>query len=446
MEERIFERKIYAEMLEWKQQNDGRSALMIEGARRIGKSTIVEQFAQKEYRSYILIDFNKAGKDVHELFSESMENLDYLFLYLQSKYQKVLYPRESVIIFDEVQQCPMARQAIKYLVADHRYDYIETGSLISIKKNTENITIPSEEDRVEMFPMDYEEFRWAMGDKATIPLLQQVWAKRLSMGDDLNRTRMRDLRLYMLIGGMPQAVNTYLDTKNLKDVDAVKRKILKLYEDDFRKLDKTGKLGRLFMSIPAQLSRGVSRFAPSSVIKGVPADKMSDLLLQLEDSKTVSMCYHADDPNVGLSIEEDKNRFKMYVGDTGLMVTLCFWDKKYADNVIYNKLLSDKLSVNLGYVYENLVAQMLRAAGNKLFYYTFPKDEKHNYEVDFLLSRGAKLWPIEVKSEGYNSHPSLDAFCEKFSSRIDKRLLVYTKDLRKDEQTILLPVYMLGLV
>ena len=446
MEERIFERKIYAEMLEWKQQNDGRSALMIEGARRIGKSTIVEQFAQKEYRSYILIDFNKAGKDVHQLFSESMENLDYLFLYLQSKYQKVLYPRESVIIFDEVQQCPMARQAIKYLVADHRYDYIETGSLISIKKNTENITIPSEEDRLEMFPMDYEEFRWAMGDKATIPLLQQIWEKRLSMGDDLNRTRMRDLRLYMLIGGMPQAVNAYLDTKNLKAVDAVKRKIIKLYEDDFRKLDKTGKLGRLFMSIPAQLSRGISRFAPSAVIKGVPADKMSDLLLQLEDSKTVNMCYHADDPNVGLSIEEDKNRFKMYVGDTGLMVTLCFWDKKYVDPEIYSKQQSDQLSVNLGYVYENLVAQMLRAAGNKLFYYTFPKDEKHNYEVDFLLSRGARLWPIEVKSEGYNSHASLDAFCEKFSARIDKRLLVYTKDLRKDKQTIMLPVYMLGLV
>jgi len=229
-------------------------------------------------------------------------------------------------------------------------------------------------------------------------------------------------------------------------VDAVKRKIIKLYEDDFRKLDKTGKLGRLFMSIPAQLSRGVSRFAPSAVIKGVPADTMADLLLQLEDSKTVNMCYHADDPNVGLSIEEDKNRFKMYVGDTGLMVTLCFWDKKFTENVIYEKLLSDKLNVNLGYVYENLVAQMLRAAGNKLFYYTFPKDDKHNYEVDFLLSRGAKLWPIEVKSEGYNSHASLDAFCEKFSSRVDRRLLVYTKDLRKDGQTILLPVYMLGLV
>lgn len=433
-------------MLEWKRHNDGRSALMIEGARRIGKSTIVEQFAQKEYRSYILIDFNKAGKDIHQLFSDSMENLDFIFLYLQSKYQKVLYPRKSVIIFDEVQQCPLARQAIKYLVADHRYDYIETGSLISIKKNTEFITIPSEEDRLEMFPMDYEEFRWALGDKATIPLLQQAWNSRLSMGDDLNRSRMRDLRLYMLVGGMPQAVNTYIDTKNLKEVDAVKRKIIKLYEDDFRKLDKTGKLGRLFMSIPAQLSRGVSRFAPSAIIKGMPTDKMENLLVQLEDSKTVNICYHADDPNVGLSIEEDKNRFKMYVGDTGLMVTLCFWDKKYADNAIYEKLLSDKLSVNLGYVYENLVAQMLRAAGNKLFYYTFPKDEKHNYEIDFILSRGAKLWPIEVKSEGYKSHSSLDAFCEKFSSRVDKRLLTYSKDLRKDGQTLLVPFYMLGLV
>ena len=442
MEERIFERKIYSEILEWKNQNSGCSALMIEGARRIGKSTIVEQFARKEYRSYIMIDFNKAGKDVHRLFEESVEDLDYLFMYLQSKYHKTLYPRESLIVFDEVQKCPMARQAIKYLVADGRYDYIETGSLISIKKNTEGITIPSEEDRIEMFPMDYEEFRWAMGDKATIPLLRQTFEKRMSMGDDMNRTRMRDLRLYMLVGGMPQAVNAYLDTKSMKAADAAKRKILKLYEDDFRKLDKTGKLGRLFMSIPSQLSRGVSWFAPSAVIKGVPTDKMQDLLVSLEDSKTVNMCYHADDPNIGLSVEEDRNRFKIYVGDTGLMVTLCFWDKKFTENIIYDKLLGDKLGVNLGYIYENLVAQMLRASGNKLFYYTFPKDEKHNYEVDFLLSHGAKLWPIEVKSDGYKSHSSLDAFCKKFSSRIDRRFLVYTKDLRKDEQTTLLPVYM----
>lgn len=442
MEEHVFERKIYSEMLKWKRENDGKSALLIEGARRIGKSTIAEQFARREYRSYILIDFNKAGKDVYQLFSESMEDLDYIFMYLESKYHKTLYPRESVIVFDEVQKCPMARQAIKYLVADHRYDYIETGSLISIKKNTDNITIPSEEDRIEMFPMDYEEFRWALGDTATIPLLKQTWERQLSMGDDLNRSRMRDLRLYMLVGGMPQAVITYLDTKNMRAVDLVKRKIIKLYEDDFRKLDKTGKLGKLFMSIPAQLSRGVSRFAPTAVIKGVPTETIEDLLISLEDSKTVNMCYHADDPNVGMSLEEDKSRFKMYVGDTGLMVTMCFWDKKYTDNVIYEKLLSNRLSVNLGYIYENLVAQMLRVAGNRLFYYTFPKDEKHNYEVDFLLSRGTKLWPIEVKSEGYSLHASLDAFCAKFSSRVDKRFLIYTKDLRKDGMTTLLPVYM----
>ena len=446
MKDRFFERKIYSEILEWKLENKGKSALMIEGARRIGKSTVVEQFAQREYRSYILIDFNKAGKDVQQLFGENIEDLDYLFLYLQSKYHKTLYARESVIIFDEVQQCPKARQAIKYLVADGRYDYIETGSLISIKKSTSSITIPSEEDRIEMFPMDYEEFRWALGDKATIPLLQQTLEKNISMGDELNRSRMRDLRLYMLVGGMPQAVNAYLETKNMKVVDDAKRKIIKLYEDDFRKLDKTGKLGRLFLSIPAQLSRGVSRFTPTSVIKGVPTETMEDLLISLEDSKTVNICYHADDPNVGLSLEENRGRFKMYVCDTGLMVTLCFWDKKFTDNVIYDKLLSDKLSVNLGYVYENLVAQMLRAAGNKLFYYTWKKDEKHNYEVDFLLSRGSKLWPLEVKSEGYSSHSSLDAFCKKFSSRIDKRILIYTKDLRKDEQTILLPVYMTGLL
>lgn len=444
MEKYIFERKIYSDILEWKRQNDGGSALLIEGARRVGKSTIVEQFAKNEYRSYILIDFNKAGADVHKLFEESVENLDYLFLYLQNKYRKTLYPRESVIIFDEVQKCPMARQAIKYLVEDRRYDYIETGSLISIKKNTENITIPSEEDRLEMLPMDYEEFRRALGDTSTIPLLKNSFEKRLSMGDALNRDNMRDIRLYMLVGGMPQAVSAYLETKSLKAVDNAKRKIIKLYDDDFRKLDKTGKLGKLFMSIPSQLSSGVSRFAPTAVIKGVPADKMEELLILLEDSKIVNMCYHANDPNVGMPLDEDRKRFKMYVGDTGLMVTLCFWDKRYTDNVIYEKLLSDKLSVNLGYVYENLVAQMLCASGNNLFYYTFPKDKKHNYEVDFLLSRGAKLCPLEVKSDKYSSHDSLDAFCEKFSSRVGNRFLIYTKDLRKDGQTILLPVYMAG--
>lgn len=445
METYIFDRKIYSQLLEWKQENNGKSALLIEGARRIGKSTIVEQFAKKEYKSYILIDFNKCSQEVHHLFDNLMD-LDYIFLYLQNAYKTSLYKRQSVIVFDEVQKCPMARQAIKYLVADGRYDYIETGSLISIRKNTEKITIPSEEDRIEMFPMDYEEFQWALGNHDTIPLLVQVLEKRLSLGDDLNRQRMRDLRLYMLVGGMPQAVAEWLKTKNLQRVDAVKRKIIQLYEEDFQKLDPTGKIGRLFMSIPGQLSRNVSRFQPYSVLKGTPSNVIEQLIVNLEDSKIVNIAYHANDPSVGMSLSADTSRYKLFIGDIGLMITLCFWDKNFTENVIYDKLLSDKLSVNLGYVYENLVAQMLRASGNKLFYYTFPNDDRHNYEVDFILSRGAKICPIEVKSQGYATHSSLDAFCNKFSSRVSERYLIYTKDLRKDGNTLFIPVYMTSLL
>lgn len=441
----FFRRKIYQQILHWKQENKGRSALLIEGARRIGKSTVVEEFAKHEYKSYILVDFNKTSTKVKSLFNDLMD-LNYIFLYLQSAYHTTLYQRESVIIFDEVQQCPMARQAIKYLVQDGRYDYIETGSLISIKKNTEDITIPSEEDRLEMFPMDYEEFRWAMNDTATIPLLRQMLETNCSMGDDLNRQYMRDLRLYMLVGGMPQAVSEYLQTKNLHSVDAVKRKILKLYFDDFRKIDKTGKIGKLYQTIPAMLARGVGRFYPTSVIKGVGTDKMEDLLIALEDSKTVNIAYHATDPQVGLPFSEDKNRQKIYAGDTGLMITLAFWDKQFADNLLYDKLLDDRLPANLGYVYENLAAQMLRSTGNKLYFYTWKKDEKHNYEIDFLLSRGAKICPLEIKSAGYKSHASLDAFCDKFSSRISNRYVVYTKDLRHEGETTFLPIYMLGLI
>ena len=441
----IFQRKIYNHILQWKQDNDGRSALLIEGARRIGKSTVVEAFAKQEYRSYILIDFNKATARIKSLFDDLMD-LDYIFLYLQSAYHTTLYQRESVIIFDEVQQCPNARQAIKYLVQDGRYDYIETGSLISIKRNTENITIPSEEDRLEMFPMDYEEFRWAMGDTATLPLLRQMLESNRTMDDEMNRRYMRDLRLYMLVGGMPQAVNEYLRTKNFRDVDAVKRKILKLYFDDFRKIDKTGKIGRLYGAIPQMLAKGVGRFYPTSVIKGIGAEKMEDLLIALEDSKTVNVSYHTTDPQVGLAFGEDRSRQKIYVGDTGLMVTLAFWDKQFTENILYDKLLSDKLPANLGYVYENLAAQLLRSSGNKLYFYTWPKDERHNYEIDFLLSRGAKICPLEVKSSSYKSHSSLDAFSAKFSSRISKRYVVYTKALRHDSETILLPIYMLGLI
>lgn len=443
--EYIFERKIYQQIREWKNNNQGKSAILIEGARRIGKSTVVEQFAKKEYKSYILIDFNKAPEEVKSLFDDLMD-LDYIFLYLQSTYHTTLYHRESVIIFDEVQQCPKARQAIKYLVQDGRYDYIETGSLISIKQHTQHITIPSEEDRLEMFPLDYEEFRWAMGDTATIPLMRHTLEKNISLGDEINRKNMRDLRLYMLVGGMPQAVSEYLQTKNLRAVDAIKRKILNLYFDDFRKIDKTGKIGKLFQAIPSMLARNVSRYYPTSVIKGVNADKMQDLLIALEDSKTVNMAYHTTDPNVGLPLSENRSRFKLYVGDTGLMVTLAFWDKQFTENSLYDKLLADKLPANMGYVYENLAAQILRSAGNGLYFYTWAKDERHNYEIDFLLSRGTKICPLEIKSSNYKSHNSLDNFCKKFSSRIGNRYVVYTKDLQRDAETTLLPIYMLGLI
>lgn len=438
--ERIFKRKLYDKLLTWKQDKNGKTALLVEGARRVGKSTIVEEFAKNEYQSYILIDFNKASKKIKELFDD-LNDLDYIFLTLQANYGVNLEPRKSVIIFDEVQQCPLARQAIKYLVADGRYDYIETGSLISIKKNTQGITIPSEEDRITMYPMDYEEFRWAMGDTATVPLLRTFYEKRLPLGAAF-RTKMREFRLYMLVGGMPQAVSEYLDTKNLQKVDSVKRSIIKLYEDDFLKIDNTGRISKLFMSIPGQLSRASTRFVPYNTIGSVEEEKLLEFIKAMEDSKTVNIVYHCDNPNVGMSLTKDDSRYKIFTADTGLFVTLAFWDKDYTENVLYEKLLSDKLDVNLGYVYENAVAQLLATAGNNLFYYTFPKDEKHNYEVDFMLSRGNKVWPIEVKSSSHKSHASLDAFCEKFSAHIGERFLLYTKDLSHDGQTRLLPILM----
>ena len=444
MEQRVFRRKIYDDILDWKRKNDGRTALLVEGARRIGKSTIVEEFARNEYKSYILIDFNTASAEVKSLFDDLM-NLEFIFLRLQQAYSTQLFERNSVIVFDEVQQCSKARQAIKYLVKDGRYDYIETGSLISIRKNIENITIPSEEDRIQMNPMDYEEFRWALGDTVTVPLLKTFWEKKIPLGA-AHRDAMRNLRLYLLVGGMPQAVNAYLDTNNLRTVDEVKRKIILLYREDFAKIDKTGKVSNLFMSVPAALSRNASRYGPSSVIGNVADDKMSELLMNLEDSKTVNIAHHADDPNIGLPVSANYDKFKIFLADTGLFVTLAFWDKDFTENIIYDKLLSDKLSVNLGYVYENLIAQMLVASGNRLFYHTWKKDEKHYYEIDFLLSRGAKLCPVEVKSSGYKTHASLDAFCDKYSARVGSRYLIYTKDLTKDNGTTLLPAYMTPLL
>lgn len=445
MATRIFKRKIYGKMLAWKQEREGQTALLIKGARRVGKSTVAKAFAENEYKSYILIDFAQTSKEVKQLFDNLMD-LNFIFLRLQSIYQVVLYPRKSVIIFDEIQMCPQARQAIKYLVADGRYDYIETGSLISIKKNINNIVIPSEETRLELYPLDYEEFRWAMGDTATLPLLKQFFDAKIPLGE-AHRNAMRNLRLYMLIGGMPQAVNEYLTTNNLSKTDIVKREIIELYLDDFRKIDKTGRAAKLFENIPSELNKNAARYQTSSVLDDAERKNLLGVLADMKDSMVVNFAYHANDPNVGLSLHSNENFYKMFVGDTGLFVTLAFWDKDYTENIIYNKLLSDKLSSDMGYAYENLVAQMLTASGNKLFYYTFPHETSHkNYEIDFVLSRGKKICPIEVKSSGYNSHKSLDEFCKKFSDRIDKRYLLYTKDLNKDGQNLLLPIYMTPLL
>ena len=442
----IFKRKLYDKMLEWKRERNGETALLIKGARRVGKSTLAEHFAQNEYKSYILINFADESSVVSSWFDD-ISDLDDLFMKMQYRFGVTLYEGKSAIIFDEVQMCPKARQSIKKLVKDNRYHYIETGSLISIKKNVKDILIPSEETRVTLNPMDFEEFRWALGDEVTLGMLRQSYSKMKSLSDDINRKLMRDFRLYMLVGGMPQAVSAYLKTNNMSLVDKAKRDIIELYADDFRKIDNTGRATRMFYAIPAQLSKNASRYQVSSVIENGRSNRVSALLQDMEDSQVINIAYHANDPSMGLSLHEDYDQYKIFLADTGLFITLAFWDKDFTENVIYEKLLSDKLGADLGYVFENIVAQMLVANGNKLYYHTWPtEDKKHNYEIDFLLSSGNKIFPLEVKSSGYKSHASLDAFQKKYSERIGKRFLVYTKDLRKDEDVILLPVYMTGLI
>ena len=438
----IFKRKIYDELLQWKRTDEGRTAVLIQGARRVGKSTIAKEFAENEYETHILVDFAACSVEIRELFND-VSDLNRIFMRLQLEYSVELKERKSVIIFDEVQLAPKARQAIKYLVKDGRYDYRETGSLISIRKNVRDILIPSEEVKLHMFPMDYEEFRWALGDTATIRLLQGCFHGRTSMGDATNRKLMRDFRLYMLVGGMPQAVAAYLETNNLEKVDSVKRSIITLYEDDFNKIDPTGNASKMFRQIPAQLTNNANRYLAWSATDGTRNSVLAEIISEIKESMVVNMAYHANDPSAGMALHQDPNKYKMFTGDTGLFVTLAFWDRKFTDNTIYHKLLSDKLSTDLGYVYENVVAQMLKAAGHELYYYTFPTESgKHNYEVDFLIADGDKVSPVEVKSSGYKAHTSLDAFCMKFSSRIRNKYLVYTKDLRKDGDVLYLPVYM----
>lgn len=422
---------------------------MIEGARRVGKSTVAREFGEKEYRSYILIDFSDITPDMADIF-EMISNRDYFFLMLQTLTGVTLYERESLIIFDEVQLYPKARQAIKHLVADGRYDYLETGSLISIKKNVEKILIPSEEERLLMFPMDFEEFLEAKGKGMTFDLIRNAYKTSTSLPDSVHRRLMTEFRLYMLVGGMPQAVNMYLDRNNFEDVDRVKRDILNLYLDDFMKIDPDGRASALFEAIPSELSRNTLRYKVGSVIENSRVERLLPVLQEMKASMTVNFTYHADKPEVGFRLHADMNTFKLFLGDTGLFITLAFMDKDFTENIIYQKLLLDKLPADLGYVYENAVAQILRASGHNLFYYTFSKkDEKDRavyYEIDFLISSGSKIDPIEVKSSSIRSHKSLDEFGVKFSSKIGTKYIITTKPFKKEGDIWFIPIYMAPLL
>ena len=371
-------------------------------------------------------------------------DLDFFFLQLQQLTGVRLYKNESVIIFDEVQLLPKARQAIKYLVADGRYKYIETGSLLSIKKNTKDILIPSEEHKISMYPMDFEEFLWAIGDEITADTIRLLLKSKKAAGNAMHRNLMRIFRLYMLVGGMPQAVETYLEQNNLQIVDEVKREIIDLYEEDFIKIDHTGLAGDIYDAIPANLSGNASRYVLSNAREGTRSAQVRELVPDILSSYTVNIAYHANNPGVGMSLEKDAGRYKLFTSDVGLFVTLAFKDKNYTENVIYNKLLSDKLEANLGYIYECAVAQMLIAKGNNLFYYTMQSDtSNHLYEIDFLISMGDKINPIEVKSGNYREHKSLDVFCDKFHHRIKERYVVHTKDYKWENGIHYLPVYMI---
>ena len=438
----IFRRKLYDDMLKWKENFSGSMALLIKGARVVGRPTLAETFAKNEYESYIAIDFTSCQKVVRDLFDD-ISDLDYIFMRLQMIYAVELHNRKSVIVFDEVQNCPKARQAIKYLVKDGRYDYIGTGSLLSIRQNVKDILIPSEEYGLCLYPMDYEEFNWALGNEGYMNILHKFFSMGKGMGDSGNRAEMKRFRLYMLVGGMPQAVKTYIETNNMGKVDVMKRAIIELYEQDFMKIDPSGRASKMFMAIPAQLAGNYSRYQATQAADVDKNGQVRETVYDIQDSMVVNMAYHANDPNVGLALHRSSDRFKMYMGDTGLFITLAFWDKKFTENIIYEKLLTDKLSADLGYVYENVVAQMLKANGHELYYYTWPSEtSNHLYEVDFILSNGTKIEPIEVKSSGYKAHKSLDIFCEKFSSRVNNRYLIYAKDLRKSEGLTYLPFYM----
>lgn len=446
----MLKRKIYDELVAWKNNSNGSTALMIDGARRVGKSFIAEEFAKAEYKSHVLIDFGNAPKDILDLFINDSADIDLFFAKLAAFYSTALHRRESLIIFDEVQQFPRARQLIKYLVADGRFDYLETGSLIRLKKNVQDIIIPSEEEHIEMFPLDFEEFLWAMGDEATYPLIKRCFETKKPLGSALHRKIMNDFRQYILVGGMPQSVLAYMNGKDFEASDTAKRRILKLYRDDIAKFAAgyEDKVYALFDGIPGQLSKKEKKYKLSSLGKQARFRNYEDSFIWLDEAMIVNACFNATDPHVGLALSADNSTQKCYMADTGLLVSLTFQDKKYMDNELYRAILFDKLNINEGMLVENIVAQMLRINRSRLYFYSRSDNlhRENNLEIDFLITEGKKVAPVEVKSSDYRSHSSLDKFRKHFSSISGNSYILYTKDVMIKDGIIHLPLYMAGLL
>lgn len=436
----MFKRKAYEELLKWKKEWDGKYACLLEGARRVGKTTIAEEFARNEYESYTLIDFSNVSKELLDIFDD-ISKLDRFFLRLQMETGVELIERKSVIIFDEIQLFPKARQAIKHLVKDGRYDYIETGSLISIKKNVKDILIPSEEHKIHVYPMDYEEFMWATGANPNV--LSMAYKSNIELGNAANRNAMKDFRVYMAVGGMPQAVEQYIVTNNFEAVDKVKREILELYYDDLKKIDDSGRITDMYKSVPGQLASKKKHYVITAATGKQKTRKDEERLFELIESGLVLPCYNVLNPSISLSQTKDGDCFKLYLSDIGLFTTMLFNDSQNGIADIYQKLLSDSLPADLGYLYENVVAQTIKASGRELYYHTWRKEgSTHSFEIDFLITSKNKIIPIEVKSSAVKNHKSIDAFEKKYSQYVGERYLLSQKDVGKDGTLKYRPIYM----
>lgn len=447
----MMKRKIYTTLLDWKERRAGKTALLIDGARRVGKSYIVEAFAKKEYRSYILIDFFTASQDVKDLFENYLHDLDTFFLFLSNYYQVKLYPRETLIIFDEVQEFPRARGAIKYLVADGRYDYIETGSLMSIKKNVQDALIPSEEHHVNLYPMDFEEFLWALGDDMLMPFIKERFEKKQPLGAALHRKAMDLFRQYLIVGGMPQAVKEFVESRDFDEVDRVKRDILTLYRADMMKHAQGYeiKVARVFDEIPAQLQKHERKFKLADLEKNARMRDYEDALFWLDDAMIVNTCYNSTAPNIGLKLNMDRLTLKCYMADTGLLISHAFDENGIVSEEIYKKILFDKLEVNMGMIVENVVAQMLVASGHKLYFYSNPSREDKNarMEIDFLIAKDKisnrhNISPIEVKSSTRYTLTSLRKFVTKYKEQTHIPYVIHPNDFKEEDGIVYLPLYM----